>query len=519
MEIKKETSYIKNVKCSDIYTDSQTDYVLPDYLGDVRKILFTDATLRPSGRFAGGEEVDFSGVVVYNVIYLDSDGEISSAELTSDYDYSVKCSSEGYKDSICDTKISAYSVRLSGPRKICARASLVASVVISEEGHINVDGVEFEGENSPEVSIKTINVRATTPSGLSEREYAEQVLRLDEAIADDVRIIYSNAEAQTESVNYEDDAVNVKGKIRMQVCLQHAEEPAYSVEKFVSFDENLDYECENSGVKLIPHITVTSVKANVNQDDSGCNIVVSTILEFSVIGERNERVEVITDGYLKKYASENSYEDFVYDELVSVETVKGNHNAELERSEIEGENLREVILVKAVPKVERIDYTDDKATLLGEIKYSAIASDVCDDKITYVPIKFSSPFAIDVKIGCQNNPNIKLDVKIFAHSPTASMDANKIYTGCVLDCTVVVGEEKCQRVLSGISARENEKYAALGSSITVYYPHPSETLFSVAKRFHTSSLKIARDNDISDVVFASSNPEGTLLGVKKLIIY
>ena len=127
MEIKRNSEFTRNVKCSDVYTESVADYSLPDYLGDVRKILFTDAALRPSGRFAGGDEVEFSGVVVYNVVYLDADNNLSSVEFTSDYDYSVKCSAENYKDSISNTRVSNYAVRLMGPRKMSARASLVGS--------------------------------------------------------------------------------------------------------------------------------------------------------------------------------------------------------------------------------------------------------------------------------------------------------------------------------------------------------------------------------------------------------
>ena len=86
METKTDVSFTRNIKCADVYTESQADYALPDYLGDVRKILFTEAALRPSGRFAGGDEVEFSGVVVYNVVYLDAENNLSSAEFTSDYD-------------------------------------------------------------------------------------------------------------------------------------------------------------------------------------------------------------------------------------------------------------------------------------------------------------------------------------------------------------------------------------------------------------------------------------------------
>ena len=159
MEIKSETSYTKNIKCSDVYTESAADYSLPDYLGDVRKILFSEATLRPSGRFAGGDEVEFSGVVVYNVIYLDSEGNLSSVEFTSDYDYSVKCSGESYKDSVSDTRVSAFAIRLVGPRKISARASLVGSVRLSEEEHLSVSGNGFESDSAPETSVKTVFVR------------------------------------------------------------------------------------------------------------------------------------------------------------------------------------------------------------------------------------------------------------------------------------------------------------------------------------------------------------------------
>ena len=121
MEIKSETGYTKNIKCADVYTESTAEYILPDYLGDVRKILFTGAEVRPSGRFAGDDEVEFSGIVVYTVVYLDADNDISSVEFTSEYDYSVKCSGEKYKDSLADTRVSNYQIRLIGHAKYLQR--------------------------------------------------------------------------------------------------------------------------------------------------------------------------------------------------------------------------------------------------------------------------------------------------------------------------------------------------------------------------------------------------------------
>ena len=66
---------------------------------------------------------------------------------------------------------------------------------------------------------------------------------------------------------------------------------------------------------------------------------------------------------------------------------------------------------------------------------------------------------------------------------------------------------------------KGESYKSEGAKITVYYPTKNETLFSVAKRFHTSTVKVAKDNGITESVFSEENSGGSLSGVKKLIIY
>jgi len=519
MEIKSETSYTKNIKCSDVYTESAVDYALPDYLGDVRKILFTDATLRPSGKFAGGDEVEFAGVVVYNVIYLDSENNLASAEFTSDYDYSVKCSGESYKDSVSDTRVSAYAIRLVGPRKISARASLVGSVRISEEDSLSVSGNALESDLSPETSIKSVGVKSSRISAVVEREYAEQVASLEGAVADEVSFVHSSAEAVADSVSIDGDSVCVKGKLRMNCVIKNEDEPVFSAEKSVNFEESVTLEGLTAEACLTPKIMVSSLKGSVNPNETGCDLVMNAVIEICVVADYNEKVDLLTDAYLKASPTENTYSDFEYLSLLDTATVKGTHNAELERSEIESDALREIILMTATPKVERVEIADGAVNIFGEVRYSGIASDMKDDKISYVSLKLSSPFAINVNIGCQNIENLEVDAKVSALNVSASLDTNKVYTNCVLESSVSICEKKCEKILSSFEIKENEEYESGGAKITVYYPTEDDTLFSVAKKYRTSVLKVARDNDISESVFSVGNSGGKLTGVKKLIIY
>lgn len=517
MDFKNNASYLKSIKCADVYTESQADYVLPDYLGDVRKILFTEASLRPSGRFAGGEEVEFSGVVIYNVIYLDSEGEISSVEFTSDYDYSVKCDADSYSDSIADTRVSNYAVRLVGPRKISAKVSLVGSVRLTESSAISASGDAFDGESEPEINRDNVKVRQTKTSSSTEREYAESVARLEGAICDEVRVVYAAVEPVVDSVEATKDGASIKGRIRMWAIVKNADEPAYQVEKTVSFDETVDFEGITPDMSLIPALSVSSVRSNVNADEGGCEVVLSAIVEFCVIGEGNGEVDVILDGYLIDSPTENSYDEFCYTRLSSVFTSKISHTSEINRSELENEGLREIIFLTATPKIESVETSDSEYTVIGEIGFSGIASEMNGDKISYTGIKFSSPFSEN--IGIKNSAKMQIETSLRATNASATLDAEKLYASCSLEINVVATEQEKKTVLSSMSRIEEEESSSEGAKITVYYPSVDESLFSVAKRFRTSMTKVAKDNDITESVFSSDNPGGNLRGVKKLVIY
>ena len=254
-------------------------------------------------------------------------------------------------------------------------------------------------------------------------------------------------------------------------------------------------------------------------DEAGCEVVANAILEICVLGECNEKIDITTDSYLKSCPTDNVYDKFNYETLGDVISVKGTHNAEVDRSELETDGLYEVIFLTATPKVERVDLQDGIVNIVGEIRYSGVASEVVNGDISYVSLKFTSPFASNVNINCQNTDNLQIEAKVLTSSASASVDSNKLYASCNIESVVTLCHESSETVLVSSTMREGEKYEKVNATVTVYYPDESDTLFSVAKRFRTSGLKIARDNDISETVFAAENESGSLNGIKKILIY
>ena len=352
-----------------------------------------------------------------------------------------------------------------------------------------------------------------------EREYAEQVANLEGAIADEVKVVYTCVEPLVDGVNIVGESVSVKGKLKMSAIIKTEDQLEVNAEKVIPFEENIEFEDVKEDMILTPKLSVTSLKASVNPKEDGCEVVICGIVELCVVGEHNEQVELLLDGFLKDHNTENTYKEFGFTSFVEQASAKGIHNAEIERKDLEADEIREIILVKATPKIERVEYNDGIINIFGELKYSGVASVINANEISYIGIKNASPFATNVNINCQNNENLILDSRVFASEASATLDANKVYLSCILESLVTVCEEQKESVLSSMELTDGEEIESCSAKITVYYPGKEDTLFSVAKRFHSSGLKIARDNDISESVFASSNPEGKLSGIKKLVIY
>ena len=83
---------------------------------------------------------------------------------------------------------------------------------------------------------------------------------------------------------------------------------------------------------------------------------------------------------------------------------------------------------------------------------------------------------------------------------------------------VVAYEEKCERVLASSIKCDDAPIVRHGSKITVYYPNAKDTLFSVAKKYHTSPTAIASANSLTESVFGDG-VSSALSGVKKLVIF
>ena len=512
--MEKSKAYLSDRAISSVGYECTGEYVLPDYNTDVKRILHVGCRAVPSGGFINGENLELCGVLAYDVVYLDAEGEITSLDFCTDYDIKLRCDSDKYVDSHSKIDVSSYNIRLSGPRKISARASLQASVHILEQSTCEPTGDVFE-LHEPEIATESIPVRSAVFSERLEREYAEQLCQLDAVIADEVHVLRADCKAVKCTTRVVEGGFEHKGELNASALIKIDGQIPFQRSVCIPFNEVIpldgapvDGEC---GVDLV----VTSVSCNVVPNDDGVSIVASVITDSRAYSFFNQPLVLLTDCYLKDRATENEYADFVCNEHMCTACSEDEISIDLPLSDNEGGDIRNFLMMDAVPRVENAIVGESSVSVEGQIRFSGIACQVSDENSPgYTAAKFDVPFSINVS-NCLDG--CRAECYAFASDVSAMLDDKSIYLACTLSTTVLLGREHRKKVVEASTALD-ETFESSDSVITVYYPKEGDTLFDIAKKYHTSVDEIAMANRLDEAVFSGVRSPSALQGLRKLII-
>ncbi|MBR2312300.1 MAG: hypothetical protein IKA46_03330 [Clostridia bacterium] len=110
---------------------------LPDYLGEVSRLLWVRPTILPPARFLNGANAEFTGRICYDALYASTDGALYHANMGDTYSFSVPTTA-GRADMLCATVYPDVMVgRVAAPRKLSLRCRLHAHVCGYDEKSIS----------------------------------------------------------------------------------------------------------------------------------------------------------------------------------------------------------------------------------------------------------------------------------------------------------------------------------------------------------------------------------------------
>ena len=501
----KDSAYEREYRLSGLRSECSADYVLPDYMGDVKRMLRYTATVVPCNKYVSQGELSFLSLVSFKIMYLDAENVLTEASFTADVELSEKIPESVY-DASLDTKVHNVTVRLGGPRKISAKATLITDVSLAAEEKMR-DASDFPLAG---IKYKRALVHSADYYKCGEREYAEELYRSEDLVADEVDVVKYDAEAFIDAMHKTDNGVNLSGFINAY-CILRIGDDLVRVEKCIPIEENLAVEGSSDDSRYIGRCNVTGVNINVNNatvdKDGGTALSVVMNLTVDCEAEHHKNVEnsLIEDAFREGEKNECCYENFCYSELLSVAEERRKFSLTAQRGE---ENLHCLIERDAVLKNLKYEAKDGEAHFSADLSVNLVFRGA--DTGECFSLKLEEPISDKVKLaGLTEHSKLRLSAVPCEISP--AFDSEKIYAEISLIVTALAEEPKCERVLSELKSEKIKGQSA--RKIIVYYPEPTDTLWSVAKKYGVSPEKIAKCNSIPEV-----NCECDLSNKHKIII-
>ena len=132
-----QTGYVSQLPVCEksVSVEVSSDFSLPDYQPEIRRLLSTRVSVLPPSDYVGNDNAEFSGELSYHILYVGSDGALYSATLNDSYgfsaplEYSAKSTNADEVTLLAPVRADSVLTRVLAPRKINIRSKLHADVL------------------------------------------------------------------------------------------------------------------------------------------------------------------------------------------------------------------------------------------------------------------------------------------------------------------------------------------------------------------------------------------------------
>ena len=494
-------------ECGGIFlSECHGEHHLPDYLGDMKKVLSSSARVVPAGKFIGGEEVQFGGSVAFDIWYLDSESRLSHESFNIDYEFSCPSGGEAV-DGAAAVSVSSFTLRPIGPRRISAKATLQASVCLRKSATYVC---ENEGDAAAlHTATRDLSVGHRRFSSPMEREYGEK-LAVPAAYAG-AEILHSGGCLHIERAVAQDGAVLACGHYAVFAILCMEGLPPLRLSESFPVEESVEMESCAADMNATANGFFTSLTCSLQEGEEPA-ITFHGICEFSAEAERNEQISVVEDAFLESGGTCES-ETLEYDTFFSASTMCRAAELVLPLSEGEGSVADGVFHTTALLKNLSHTFSQNEIQFTAEAEICALGYAVSEDGEThYASRRCSAPISLALPLDAPMPEGGKLWMDATVGMCEGRVEEDRLYVSLVICFCIRGGEERQIECVRRICPTNAEK-GIFVPTYTVYYPSAQDTLWSVAKRYGVSPASIAACNHLS----AAASGTGEHLPVSLLI--
>ncbi|MBQ2862973.1 MAG: hypothetical protein IJE84_02245 [Clostridia bacterium] len=488
------------------------DFTLPDYMPEIAKMLICTPRLVPAGKYIGSERAEYSGSVVYSVVYTGEDGVPFYTTLTGDYEYSVPLGDAASSPRIeifDEPVIESVSARASGPRRISARARISAapSVLYERESALQ----SFSDE--PDMHYQTLTSQL---SSVEQGHFESGEFTLEEAFgidaSPDAEFVGCEGSAAVAEVSVAGDSVRCRGEVECRIIyydIDRGRRRLMSEKKKFRFEREMSLGTLRDIVGIRAYAKVISCDISRTE---GVDMLCEMSLCISVDYAMSRGREFLRDIYSCTHSTEAEYEKSSCRKDVLCKNANFSYHGQ---AQLPNNISRDGFVYYCCPsvKIGECGVSEAGASVCGDITVECLVGCDADGECEYAVCPIRIPFRCEMPVS-----NLAEKYEMRAHADVLGVrvrvDGENVMADAELYLSMFVTGEDFIRCVSSIeSSGECEPRAQ--DEILVYYPDKDETLWSVSKKYRAALSTVAKTNGLSE---NSPDDPSSLDGAGPLII-
>ncbi len=466
------------------------DFILPDYLPDIRKIVATFPTATVKGRFIGSGTLEYEGEVSYKILYIAEDQSLKSALFVTGFE--DKIGNEELSQDCVDLIVpvcEGVNVRMLNPRKLNIRSNCGAKVSVFKR-HCNVpmllgaNTLEDEARLQCKVDrIDSVNVLNLRENGLT----LSEDLNFEAAMPTAVELLFGRAVPVMQDCRVTEGEAQIRGSAEIY-CLvstgsdKEGREEILPLTFSLSFSQTVKNEGLHEGGECFCTLLPEGCEFRLRDDEFGQKRVIefdmTYLCDLTVYYPKS--VSLLSDAYSLEKETELSLSEKIFYRFCA--PLKGgfsvNESATLDLPEDGGYTLVQSFLFPDLHLASEPD-KEGKTVLEGDCGISLLLRDSAgapDVRRTTIPLRF--------KTDKKAEEHQTGEVACRASGVRCRLDKN------ILTCDFEVGffgqllsKDPVQTVDEIRILPEIRKTPGKRGSVILYFPEKNEAFFDIAKRY------------------------------------
>lgn len=488
-------------------TEKSFDYILPEYLPGISRIIKTSASIENCTFSANIAEPADNVSLKISIMYI------------SEYDGKIKCASfrqeviclfreafthTGEYTAVPSCFISFIQAFVQSPRKLTVKFVLQSGITAYSESKAEL----FSDNDKDGICSVKKHFSSCTKKIITEAHFEKNEEITIDTTKPGVRdILRTDACFMSIDAKASDGRIDFDAKVNLRILYENANDNEENDTEYACLDTVITLgdalNCENIDENDIPYlyIDVYSAEPSVSLDPYGENRIISLSVKYTLSGfaYKTEEFEAITDAFLQGCQNNPEYKEFSVDSVHSAisktETISISPHTD----------IREVTDISSCnAKIQSVSIEHSEGQFFANTRCMC---EVLGTNLSGELSGFDVPAILRIPLGgneltrSDTIPDVLINIKSCSgHIKEGSlkMDFEVGING------VFVSREK-HNLVSSLDCSENPVCDRKKGEIIVYYPSKSDSLWDVAKKYRISPEKICLANKEDEKTISSRN--------------